>query len=99
MIEKKIIKEENRFIQQWPEEKIAIENGRWGAFIRFGKKMLKLTGSGANGKYTPEELAVIDLDSIKKMIIEQDPKAFDKKGAVKKKAAPKKAAAKKTVKN
>ena len=98
LIEKKIIKEENRFIQQWPEEKIAIENGRWGAFIRFGKKMLKLTGSGANGKYTPEELAVIDLDSIKKMIIEQDPKAFDKKGAVKKKAAPKKAAAKKTAK-
>ena len=98
LIEKKIIKEENRFIQQWPDEKIAIENGRWGAFIRFGKKMLKLTGSGANGKYTPEELAVIDLDSIKKMIIEQDPKAFDKKGAVKKKAAPKKAAAKKTAK-
>jgi DNA topoisomerase-1 len=98
LIEKKIIKEENRFIQQWPEEKIAIENGRWGAFIRFGKKMLKLTGSGANGKYTPEELAVIDLDSIKKMIIEQDPKAFDKKGTVKKKAAPKKAAAKKTAK-
>ena len=95
LIEKKIEKEANRYIQQWPDEKIAIENGRWGPFIRFGKKMLKVTGKGANGKWTAEELAVISIDDVKKMIIEQDPKAFDKKGAAKKKAAPKKAAAKK----
>jgi DNA topoisomerase-1 len=38
LIEKKIEKEANRFIQQWPAEKISIENGRWGAFIRFNKK-------------------------------------------------------------
>jgi DNA topoisomerase-1 len=93
LIAKKLEKEANRFIRQWPEEKIAIENGRWGAFIRFGKKMLKLTGGGANGKYTPEELAVIDLDVVKKMIEAQDPSAFQKKT---KKAAPKKTAAKKT---
>ena len=98
LIEKKIEKEANRYIQQWSDENISIENGRWGPFIKFGKKMLKITGQGANGKYTPEELAVIDLESIKKMIIEQDPKAFDKKAAAKKKAAPKKAAAKKAVK-
>ena len=98
LIEKKIEKEANRFIQQWPEEKIAIENGRWGAFIRFGKKMLKLIGQGANGKYTPEELAALDLEAVKKMILVQEPKAFDKKAAVKKKAAPKKAATKKAPK-
>jgi DNA topoisomerase-1 len=98
LIEKKIEKESTRFIQQWPEEKIAIENGRWGAFIRFGKKMLKLIGQGANGKYTPEELAALDIESVKKMILVQDPKAFDKKAAVKKKAAPKKAATKKAPK-
>ena len=79
-------KEANRFIRQWPEEKIAIENGRWGPFIRFGKKMLKLT-YGPNGKYTPEALATIDLDEIKKMIITQEPKAFDKKTTAKKTAA------------
>ena len=79
LIEKKIEKEATRFIQQWPEEKIAIENGRWGPFIRFGKKMLKLTGGGANGKYTTEELAAIELDTVKKMIVQQEPKAFDKK--------------------
>lgn len=99
LIAKKIEKEANRFIQQWPEEKIAIENGRWGPFIRFGKKMLKLT-AGPNGKYTPEELAAIDLEEVKKMILIQEPKAFDKKAKApaKKKAAVKKAAPKKAVK-
>ena len=96
LIEKKIEKEANRFIQQWPEEKIALENGRWGAFIRFGKKMLKITGGGASGKYTPEELSQLSLDEVKKMITAQDPKAFTKKAPAKK-AAPKKAAAKKKV--
>ena len=37
----------------------------------------------------------MDLELIKKMIIEQDPKAFGKKTAVKKKSATKKAAPKK----
>lgn len=100
LIAKKIEKEANRFIQQWPAEKIAIENGRWGPFIRFGKKMMKLLPKqGKAGKYTPEELAAIELDEIKKMIVEQDPTAFAKKTpakkAVTKKAAPKKTAKKK----
>lgn len=95
LIEKKIEKEANRYIKQWPEEKIAIENGRWGPFVRFGKTMLKITAKTGGGKYTPEELAEINLEEVKKMILQQDPKAFDKKSA-KKKAAPRKAAAKKT---
>jgi len=98
LIEKKIEKEANRYIQQWANEKISIENGRWGPFIKFGKKMYKIIGKGANGKYTADELAVLDLEAIKKMIVEQDPKAFDKKTAAKKKAAPKKAVTKKSTK-
>lgn len=84
LIEKKIAKEANRYIKQWAEEKIAIENGRWGPFIRFGKKMMKIPANGANGKYTPGELANIDLEQVKKMIVAQDPKAFDKKSPKKK---------------
>ncbi|MEO6812979.1 MAG: type I DNA topoisomerase [Ginsengibacter sp.] len=99
LIEKKIEKEANRFIKQWPEEKIAIENGRWGPFIRFGKKMLKITAKSDGEKYTPEELVKIDLEEVRKMILKQDPKAFDKKAVGKKstvkKAVPKKAAGKK----
>ena len=99
LIEKKIEKESNRFIQQWPTEKIAIENGRWGPFIRFGKKMLKLTSKEDKTKYTAEELATIDIAVVKQMIELQEPGAFDKKTPAKKtgtkKAAPKKAAVKK----
>ncbi|MGN6249274.1 MAG: type I DNA topoisomerase [Ginsengibacter sp.] len=94
LIEKKIEKEANRYIQQWPEEKIGIENGRWGPFIRFGKKMMKITAKPEGGKYTPEELAQVSIEDVKKMIVQQEPNAFDKKA--KKKAAPKKTAAKKT---
>lgn len=95
LISKKIEKEANRFIQQWPEEKIAIENGRWGPFIRFGKKMLKL-GAGKDGKkMNAEEAATASLEEIKKMIVAQEPKAFDKKAPAKKKATAKKAAPKK----
>lgn len=97
LIEKKIEKEANRFIKQWPEENIAIENGRWGPFIRFGKKMLKLTAKEGGGKYTPEELAVVEVEDVKKMILKQEPKAFDKK-ATAKKAAAKKATSKKAAK-
>ncbi|MEO9004664.1 MAG: type I DNA topoisomerase [Ginsengibacter sp.] len=97
LIRKKIEKEDNRFIKQWTGDKIAIENGRWGPFIRFGKQMLKIPGKPGGGKYVAEELAVLDLEDVKKMILQQDPKAFDKKLPAKKTAA-KKTATKKAVK-
>jgi DNA topoisomerase-1 len=96
LINKKIEKEANRFIQQWTAEKIAIENGRWGPFIRFGKEMLKLRKNPAtNDKYTAEELASISLDEVKKLIVEQVPNAFEPKKTGAKKAAGTKTAAKK----
>lgn len=76
LIELKINKEANRFIQQWQTEKISIENGRWGPFIRFNKKMLKLGKKADGTKYDAAELEVIDIDVIKKMIEEQVPNAF-----------------------
>lgn len=95
LIEAKVKKEENRYIQRWPDDKIAIENGRWGPFIRFGKKMLKLDRKADESKYTPEEAGNISLEDIKKMIEAQVPGAFSKKTPAKKTAA-KKTAAKKT---
>lgn len=100
LIEKKVDKEANRYIKQWAAEKISIENGRWGPFIRFGKKMLKLDRKANGEKYTAEDLADVELDAIKKMIEAQVPGAFAKAAAKKtasKSAAPKaKTAAKKT---
>lgn len=92
LISKKIEKESNRFIQQWPNDKIALENGRWGPFIRFGKEMLKLGNNPATKqKFTPEELTSISLEEVKKLIVAQKPDAFE----TKKKATAKKTAAKK----
>jgi DNA topoisomerase-1 len=100
LISTKIKKESNRFIVRWPDESIAIENGRWGAFIRFGKKMLKLDKKKDGTKYTNEEASALTLDDIKKMIEAQVPNAFSKKASAKKaavkKTATKKATAKKS---
>ncbi|MFN9950055.1 MAG: type I DNA topoisomerase [Bacteroidota bacterium] len=87
LIEKKMEKESNRFIQQWPAEKIALENGRWGPFIRFQKKMLKLTRKKDGGKYLPEELSTLTLEDVKGMIEDQVPGAFTAKKRAKKSAA------------
>lgn len=89
LISKKLEKEANRFIQHWPEEKIAIENGRWGPFIRFGKEMLKLGRKADGEKYAAEDLQDVSLEEVKKMIVAINPQAFEKKA---KKAATKKTA-------
>jgi DNA topoisomerase-1 len=100
LIEAKMEKEANRFIQQWPAEKISIENGRWGPFIRFGKQMLKLGKKADGSKFEAQDLQEVSLEDVKKMIEAQVPGAFDKKSkkpAAKKSAKPavKKAAKKK----
>ena len=105
LIEKKLEKEANRYIQNWPTEKISIENGRWGPFIKFNKKMLKLGRKADGTKYEAVDLAGVDIETVKAMIELQVPGAFSKKAkapakksatkAATKKAAPKKAAVKK----
>jgi len=95
LISNKVEKESNRFIQTWPSEKIALENGRWGPFIRFGKEMLKLgKNKSTNDKYSPEELASLSLEAVKKLIEEQVPDAF----AAKTKKPVKKVSVKKSAK-
>jgi DNA topoisomerase I len=95
LVEKKVAKEANRYIRQWPAEKISVENGRWGPFIRFGKKMLKLGRKADGEKYTADDLKEIDVEEVKKMVEAQVPGAFTKKASAKKSAA-KKVAPKKT---
>jgi DNA topoisomerase I len=83
LIANKLEKESNRYIQQWPAEKITIENGRWGPYIRFGKKMVKLGKKPDGTKYSGEEAKFLELEEVKKMIELEIPDAFKK--AVKKK--------------
>lgn len=100
LIEAKLEKEANRYIQQWEKEKISIENGRWGPFIKFGKTNFKIPKTKDDEKYTAEDLAEVTLEEVKKWITAQDKTAFaEKKKPAAKKAAPKKTvAAKKTPK-
>ncbi len=93
LIEAKLEKEANRYIRQWEDEKISIENGRWGPFIKFGKKMFKIPKTKSDEKYTAEQLADVSLEEVKKWITAQDKDAFKTKA---KKAPAKKAPAKKT---
>ena len=85
LIEAKLDKEANRYIQQWEKEKISIENGRWGPFIKFKKANFKIPKKQDDTKYTAEELKEISLDQVKKWILEQDKTAFAEKKATKKK--------------
>ncbi|AZI23651.1 type I DNA topoisomerase [Chryseobacterium taklimakanense] len=89
LIEAKLEKEANRYIQHWKKEKISIENGRWGPFIKFGKSMFKIPKNKKDEKYTAEELKEVSLDEVKKWITAQDKNAFaeKKKPAAKKKPA------------
>ncbi|NNE27456.1 MAG: type I DNA topoisomerase [Saprospiraceae bacterium] len=70
LIEAKIEKEANRYIRQWTDEKIALENGRWGPFIRFKKKSFKLPKKEDGEKFTSEELKDVELDQVKKWLKE-----------------------------
>jgi DNA topoisomerase-1 len=92
LIEKKVEKEANRYIHKWDDEKIAVENGRWGPFIRFNKKSVKLPKVD-NKRMTPEEAKELTLEEVKKLIEAEIPDAFKKKA--KKKVAKKKSPAKK----
>ncbi len=85
LIEAKLNKEANRYIQQWEKEKISIENGRWGPFIKFKKANFKIPKKQDDTKYTAEELKEISLDQVKKWILEQDKTAFAEKKTAKKK--------------
>jgi len=87
----KIEKEANRYIQHWPDEKISIENGRWGPYLKFGKAMLNLPKI-EGGKMTADHARTLSLAEVKAMIEKEIPGAFDAKKPAKK---PAKAAVKK----
>ena len=91
LIEAKLEKEANRYIQQWEKEKISIENGRWGPFIRFKKANIKIPKKADGEKYTAEDLSVISFEEVKKWIEAEDKDAFkeEKKTTTKKSASKK----------
>ncbi|MBL7781081.1 MAG: type I DNA topoisomerase [Saprospiraceae bacterium] len=79
IIEQKIEKEANRYIQHWPEEQISIENGRWGPFIKYGKLIVNLPKLDGGAKMTADQARTLDLPGVKAIIEKEYPGVFDKK--------------------
>ena len=78
LLEAKLVKEANRFIQQWEKEKIAIENGRWGPFIRKGKKAIAIPKIDGE-RVSPEVAAQLTLEEVKEIIEGGMPESVKKK--------------------
>jgi DNA topoisomerase-1 len=80
LIEQKIDKEASKYLRQWENQELFIENGRWGPFIRSGKKSYKLID--ANGKkITAEEVPDLTVEQVIAMVEEQGGKVKKPKAA------------------
>ncbi len=78
LIKAKIEKEANRYIKRWDEQNIAIENGRWGPFIRFKKKSIKLPKVN-NERMTAEQASELTLEQVLQIIEDEHPELIKKK--------------------
>jgi len=91
LIQAKEEKEANRYIQRFEEEKIDVEQGRWGPFIRYKKKSIKLPKDKDGKRMTREAAAELTKEEVIKVIQGEMPTAFKpkkKKAPAKKKKAP-----------
>ncbi len=98
LIQKKMEKEANRYINQWADQKISIENARWGPIFKVGKKIIKIPSREDGTKYSIEDLAALDLEQTKALIEKQEPGIFSSKSKAKKSATKKATPKKKVVK-
>lgn len=69
LIEEKQQKDATKYIQSWAEIDLHIENGRWGPFIRYGKKNFKLMEGGV--KLSADVAAVLTLKQVAAIVAEQ----------------------------
>ncbi len=79
LIEAKVSKEASRYIQRWEDEKISVENARWGPVVKFGKKVISIPRKPDGTRPTAEEAAKLSLEDVKKIIEAEVPGAFAKK--------------------
>lgn len=89
LIEQKLEKESQRFIKQWEDYDLSIENGRWGPFIRSGKNAYKLSNPDGK-KMSVEDVQLLSVEQVIVMVEEQGgkvkkPKEAKKATTVKKK--------------
>ncbi len=78
LLQAKIKKEANRYIHRWEDLDLSVQNGRWGPFIKFGKKNIKLPKVDGQ-RMTSEQAKALTLDEIKQMVTNEIPAAFTEK--------------------
>ena len=88
LIEAKVNKEANRYIQRWDDEKITVENARWGPVIKFGKKIISVPRKADGTRPAAEDAAALTLEQVKELIEAEVPDAFKKKTRPPSKKAP-----------
>lgn len=79
LVDAKVKKEANRYIQRWPDDKISLENARWGPVLKYGKKIIRLPRKADETKYSADEAALFTLEEVKGFIEKEIPGAFTKK--------------------
>lgn len=80
LIAAKVDKEANRYINQWDTTEgisIALENGRWGPFIRVGKEAVNLPKNEEGKRMTQEDAALLSLDEVKAIISQSAPELLE----------------------
>ncbi len=78
LIATKVEKEANRYIQQWDKEKITLENGRWGPFIRKGRKAINIPKIDGE-RMTSEDAKLLTLEEVLEIIEGKMPDSVVKK--------------------
>ncbi len=68
-------KEANKFVTVWEKEKLAVENGRWGPFIRFKKKSFKIEKIN-DVRITSEQAKSITLEEAQAIVAGEQPKSM-----------------------
>ncbi|MEM9849115.1 MAG: type I DNA topoisomerase [Bacteroidota bacterium] len=79
LIDAKVEKEANRYIHNWEEEKISVENARWGPIIKFKKKKVNIPKKPDGKRVTSAEAADMTLKEVKEIIKAAIPDAFEQK--------------------
>ncbi len=79
LVKAKEEKEANRYIHRWEEEGISVENGRWGPFIKYKRKNIKIPPAQGEKRATVEQARALTLEQVKAIIEAEMPGTFSSK--------------------
>ena len=85
LIAAKIEKEANRYIHKWDDLDLSVQNGRWGPFIKWKKKNVKIPKIDGERMTSEQAKEMMTLEESKKLVEAEFPGAFKEKAKPKKK--------------